>query len=358
MRTFRQWLGLLAAAGTAFLLVLAMPATGKALPADAHETETWYSYKQDLSYDFTARVQQGAIYKADTVSPQELLQVKLPVDPPVTRRVLVSKLTDSIRLTFPYHFEADREAEIAVTYGVDATLTVPNLWTRPYPLLEPKSLTFKTDRVQIDEMTVEIPIKSILVELDQIGQSLKIGQDQAEVRVRPVVRVMVDGLREPVSTGLAPEVVINIRGANAAVEIDEPRVAHDEKIMSVSRYVPPTVMIGPWKVETALLRQLGLTAATIVATVIALIMVVGWLRRRSSATAAEDLKRLGASLVTARGLELPAGTILIDVWDVKQLIQVHLQTDRPVIKCTTHLYLVDGNTCYRMELPDPMERRA
>lgn len=54
-RSAWPWLALSA---IGFLLSLGVVVQVQAVPAEARTSETWYAYKQELSYDFTARVRE------------------------------------------------------------------------------------------------------------------------------------------------------------------------------------------------------------------------------------------------------------------------------------------------------------
>lgn len=343
-------LSLLSLAVVAFALSLGGLIRATAMPVEARTQEVWYGYTQELKYDFTARVEPGAIYSAQHLSSQELLRVRLPVEPPAFRRVLVTQLTESITLALPYSFAADRPGDIKVTYRVDGTLTVPGLWQRPLSLLPAQEMIVSGTEVRLDDLAVYIPVGDIVQELRTLTTEMKVSHEQAELRVRPVFQVEVAGQREPVTTGFAPDIVVNIRGSNHSIEVDEPQVHREEKSLSVTSVVPITVNILGLEVRVAIIRQVALTALALFATGLGLTLFFRWLRRQGMV--ANDLKRLGTSLITAKGFELPTDATIIDVKSASQLITLHLQTDRPVIRVGPTCYLLDGVTCYRLSLAD------
>jgi hypothetical protein len=346
----RSWPTLIVALAS-FLITLSLVIRANALPVEAHITETWYAYKHDIAYDFNANVQRGSIYASDSIRSEDLLQMRLPTEPPSYRRLLVAKLTDSVTLALPYRFKADHDADITVTYWIDGTFAVPNLWQRPYPFVPKTVVTVHGKDVNLDQLKVEIPIKQLIAELEKLTLETKINQEQAEIRVRPVFQVTVNGLREPIATELAPEIALNIRGTNFAIEVDDSRTIHDEKNYSVSRILPATVSILGYSVEVNLLRQIGTTLAVIFAALTVIVMAVQWGRKKRQG--GEEIKLLGSSLITAASFEMPYNSAIAELQSMKELLQLHLQTERPIIQVGQTYYLVDATTCYRVILHDP-----
>lgn len=315
--------------------------------------ETWYAYRQELKFDFAAKVRDGTIYSNPNVRSQDLLQIRLPVEPPVYRRVLVSKLTDTVRLEFPYTFLADRPAKIKARYSVDGSLTVPGLWQRPYPLMPVQEVTVESDQLVLDKLIVEIPVKQVIAELDSLSQTMKLAQDQAEIRVRPQITIEVEGQKEPVSLQFNKEIVVAVRGTATAIEVDEPKTFTDEKQFTESKILPATMNFLGFQVEMASVRRLSIIALSIFALVLAILLLMQWFRANQKDS---GLKGLGSALIVARGLDLPSDAAMVDVRTVQQLVQLHLQTNRPVIKVGNTYYLLDGATCYRLrtgEEPEP-----
>lgn len=333
-----------------FLCSLTLVVQANALPVDAHITETWYSYKQDLTYDFQANLQIGSIYPKSPVLARELLQLRMPTEPPTFRRVTVAKLTDSLILSLPYKFTADQEADIRVTYWVDGSVTVPNLWMRPYPFLERQVVEQRGSELILDQLQVEIPIKQLMAELATLTEQTKINQEQAEITVRPAFEVLVNGLREPISAALAPEITLNIRGSNYGIEIDEPRRFHDEKSFEVKVFVPATVEILGRSVSVNLLRQIGTTLAVLFATGTAAGLTIQWLRKRAQVT--YDVKRLGAQLITASNFEVSYMMAIVDLQSIKELLHLQVQMERPIVQVGQTYYLADESTCYRFTEPE------
>lgn len=336
------------------LLAISLPwaVRVQAMPADAHITETWYSYKQDLTYNFQAEVGTGTIYKSSPVQARDLLQVRLPTDPPTYSRVLVAKLTDRITLTLPYHFVAEQDADVQVTYSIDGTLTVPNLWQRPYPFVPKTVVNLHGKEVQLYGLKVEIPIKDLMAELEKVTQETKINQEQAEIRVRPVFQVTVGGLREPVAASLAPEILISLRGANYAIEVDEPRTFHDEKSFSEHKILPATISLFGYPVQVNLLREVGTTLAVIFGAVTAAVLAIAWARQR--VRAGYDIKKLGPYLVSAAHFEISATAAIVELQSLKELLQLQVQMERPVVQVGRTYYLADLSTCYCYTEPEPV----
>jgi len=319
-----------------------------ALPAEARTQETWFAYTQELNFDFTARVTQGDIYAGETVSAEELLKTRAAVEPPVYRRVLLSQLTDSITVRLPYRFTADRPATINASYRVDGLLVAANLWQRPYPLQEPKSISITGTELVLNDLVFTIPIREILQELDTKAQRLGLGHDQVDLRIRPVIKIDVEGQPEPVSAILTPEYVIGIRGIKVAIEIDEPKTVDDSKTFTATRVTPLTVRIFGQAISLSLVRTGSIVALTLLALVLGGVLIVKWVKGRMAQSA--DLTRLGSSLIVARSFDVPDGAALVDVQSVAQLVSIHLRTDRPVVQVGDTCYLVDGSTCYRLQV--------
>lgn len=334
-----------------FLLSLTLVVQANALPVDAHITETWYSYKQDLTYNFQANLQTGSIYTKSPMPAIDLLQLRMPTEPPTYRRVTVAKLTDSLVLSLPYKFTADQEAEIQVTYWIDGSITVPNLWMRPQPFLAKQVAQTRGKEMSLDQLQVEIPIKQLMAELATLTEQTKINQEQAEIKVRPAFEVTVNGLREPVSAALAPEITMHIRGTNYAIEIDEPKTFHDEKSYQVQVFVPATVQILGLTVSVNLLRQLGTTLAVLFAAGTAAVLTIQWLRKKAQVT--YDVKRLGAQLITADKFEVSYMSAIVDLQSMKELLHLQVQMERPIVQVGRTYYLTDETTCYRFTEPEP-----
>ncbi|HLO04918.1 MAG TPA: DUF5305 family protein [Symbiobacteriaceae bacterium] len=346
----RPWTTLLAGLAL-FFVSLSLVIHANALPAEAHITETWYSYKQQLAYDFQANVETGSIYKSSPIPAKDLLQLRLPTEPATYRRLTVAKLTDSLILSLPYRFTAEKDADIQVTYWIDGTFTVPNLWKRPYPFMERTVIQRHGKEVTLDQLQVEIPIKQLMAELAQLTQVTRINQEQAEIQIRPAFEVKVNGLREPVTAALAPEITLNIRGSNYAIEVDEPQTFRDGRNYEVNVVLPATVSLLGLQVEVNLLRQVLTTLAVIVGVVTAAVLAVHWLRKKNQDS--YDIKRLGSQLITASKFEISYTAALVDLQSMKELLQLQVQMERPIIQVGKTYYLADENTCYRFTEPEP-----
>ncbi|MFZ5823187.1 MAG: hypothetical protein ACOY94_02395 [Bacillota bacterium] len=337
-----SWLG---ASALLFLLSLGAVARVSAMPAEARTQETWFAYQQEMRYDFTARVKPGPIYSQDLVGAEDLVQQRLPVEPPAYRRVLVGPLAETLRITLPYHFRADRKAPIRATYQIDGEIRVPNLWRRQHQFLAPRTVTVEAAELRLNDLAVDIPVREIIAEVRAFSQELKIPHDQIEVRVRPTVQVEVEGQREPVSAKLAPELMVLVRSGGIGVEVDEPRTVTDSQQFETNERVPLSVNLWGWTVPVALLRQVAYVALGLFALLVGAGLAARWLQHRRSG--APDLAKLGSGLIRASDFTLPAGVALVDVPHPEQLIHLHLQTERPVLQVGGSYYLLDGSTCYR-----------
>lgn len=334
----------------AFILSLTSLVRVSAMPAEARTQENWFSYSEEMRMDFTAQVIPGRVYPGATVRAEELYQSKLPVDPPAYRRILVSKLTESIIMQFPYRFVADRPADITATYRVDGTLAANGLWRRPYPLLEAQQTRLTGTELILEPLTIQIPVREIVADMQALSDELRFGADQVEVKVRPVVQVQVAGLKEPVTAGFQPEFTVLLRGNDVSIEVDEPRLLTNNQTLSSTTVKPLYFELMGLQLPVGTVRTVAISGLTILALVLGAGMALQWLRRR--AVPIQDLRRLGASLIEARTMELPPGAVVIEVQNLQQLVHIHLRTDRPVVRVGATCYLVDGSTCYRLTLPD------
>jgi hypothetical protein len=337
----------------AFGLSLGALVRVSALPAEARYQETWYAYSHELTMNYTAHVKRSGIYESQVVAPEQLLRTKLPVEPPVYRRTLVARLTDSIRLELPYKLTGDRPVPLKATYRVDGMLTVPNLWQKPYPLIPPREAEATGTELTLTDMSVEIPVAQLLADMEKLSQELKVTTDQFELRIKPVVDVAMLDLPEPVHTGFAPEFVLSFRNGNLAVDIDEPKTLSDSQNFVTTRVAPVTMNLLGREVEVGRVRQVSLVLLSLLAVALAGSLVLQWLRRRSNRS--DDLKRLGGALISATQFELPAEAAVVDVETPQQMIALHVRTDRPVVQAGNTCYLVDGNTCYRLVLKGESE---
>lgn len=346
-RRRRRPLPALAAAAFALCaLALAGLVRAYALPVEARTHDTWYAYTQELQFGFTARVRTGSVYTAEVVRPEQLVQTRLPVEPPQFRRVLVGKLTDQVELSLPYTFRGDRPAALKATYRLEGKLVAP-LWQRPYALRPPETVSVTGTEVTLGREPVVIPVTDLIAEMERITREIGVNQELVELQVRPVVEVEASGLRDPVRTGLAPEFRLILRGG-LALDVDEPRAVRDEKTLQTTSVVPVTLRLLGQEVRVATLRRVTLTAAAILAAAAGLYGGARWLRRRRRA--GSDLDRLRPAVIGASAFELGPGIALIDVGSARELLQLHLQSERPVIQVGHVYYLVDGSTCYRLDL--------
>lgn len=336
----------LAAALIAFGAALGATVHVSALPAEARTRETWYSYKQEFKYDFDARVQPGPIYTNSLVSSADLYRLRLPIDPPAYRRVLLGKLTDTVRFKLPFTFVADRPADMQVVYWVEGVLSAPGYWQKPYPLLAKQTLQLNTAEVDLRDLSVEIPVKKLIAETKDLQKAVNMMFDPLELRIKPVFQVQVNGLKEPVATEVGQEIVMIIRGSEAVLEIDDTRTATDSKTFATTVVVPNTVRLLGWEVAVATLRQFAIWALTVAAGVLGIGLLGRYFKRQRGAS---ELKRLGSSLIVARSFTLPADAAVVDVGTAQQLVALHLQTDRPVVRVGEVYYLLDGSTCYRLK---------
>jgi hypothetical protein len=351
--TSRSPLTGLVLAAICFAMALGLTVRVSALPVEARTQETWYSYHSELSYDFSAAVTAGSIYPSSTVKAHDLYQLRVPIEPPVYKRMILTKLADSVTLHLPFRFEADRPGEINVVYWVEGTLMAPGFWQKPYPLVQRKELKV-SGAVAAEVLDVQIPLRQLALDMDRLAKELDMRFDPVELRIRPVVQVSVTGLQQDVKTSLNPELLLAIRGAS--IEVDEPRVFEDNNVLSTTKLVPITMNLFGWQLPVATARRIALTTLTVFTVLLGGMTVLQWLKRRMQAV--EDLKRLGASLISARSFEMPEGATVVDVSTVHELISLHLHVDRPVIKVGTACYLVDGSICYRLLLGAPKEPEA
>lgn len=339
-----NWLG---ASALLFICSLGLVVRVSAMPAEARTQETWYAYSQELKYDFTARVRSGMIYPQELMRPDDLLQSRLPQDPPVLRRVLVGPLAESLRIALPYRFSADRPARMRATYAVEGEIRVPGLWRRPYPLAEAQTVSLEGAELRLDDLAVQVPIRAILDQVSQLHKDLLLPSDQVEVRIRPVIRVEVEGEREPVSAGMESEFAVIIRNGGMTVEVDEPRTLQDAEQFEFDERVPLAMTIGGLQVPVARVRLAAYAALGLFALALVTSMIARWSRRRPAA--ADELRRLGSGLVRVEELTLPEGVAVVVLPRLEQLIRLHLQTERPVLQAGTAYYLLDGTTCYRYQ---------
>lgn len=342
------YLPALMVAGTLALASLGLTVRAHALPAEARTTETWYAYRQAVGFDFAAEVRPGRIYPAPAVRPDQLARLRLPGEPPAYRRILFGRLTEALHVRLPLTFKGDRPGDIQGRVAVDGQLVVPNLWQRPYPITPARELRVQGTELA-DEVAFTVPVTAIWAELDAIRKETGVMLDNVELRLQPVLEVDVGGQKEPVQARLAPEYRVVFRGSGA-LEVDEPREAREEKALQETRTVPVTVQVWGMDLPAGTLRRLSL-AALGVTSLGALAVVVAQRRRRGQGR--PTLDRLGAGLVSAEQFEPPPGAAVVDVSSEEELLRLHLQTERPVIRAAGGYYLVDGTTCYRRRRGGP-----
>lgn len=321
-----------------------------ALPVEATTRESWYSYQHELGFDYVARVRQGVIYGQWSQAPDQLVRTRLPVEPAAFRRVLVARLTDAVDIRLPYRFTADHPGEMTARFRVDGYMVAPNLWRRPYPLVAEQEYRASGSEWRLDH-SIRIPVQQLLADFQNVQAETGLGQDIIELHLRPVVEVDVAGQRHPVQARLAPEFMLVFRGGNIALEIDEPQVISDAQSFSETRVVPLTVRIMGRDVPVATVRSVAMGGLGASCLALLAVAALRWLRRKPGAEA--DLRRLGAAVIRARSFEIPPGAAVVEVSAVRQLLELHVQTERPVVRVGNTCYLLDGAACYRLTLGDP-----
>ncbi|HYG60184.1 MAG TPA: hypothetical protein VD902_19120, partial [Symbiobacteriaceae bacterium] len=273
---------------------------------------------------------------------------RIPVDPPAYRRVLVPRLVQELTLLLPYTFKADRPGEIRAAYRVDGVLAAPGYWQKPMQLVAPVEVTVHGDALNLWNLSVEVPVRQIVADMDKLQHDLKLDYDQLELRVKPIIEVTVDGQKQPVSASLQPEFMVFFRDREIAMEVDEPRKVADQQSFTVTTVVPMTVQVLGRPVKVSTLRLVSTAALAGFALLVALVGLLRWLRRRTMA--GDDLRQLGGALIVADHMEYPPEVVIVDVQTVHQLITLHMQTHRPVVRVGDYCYLIDGNVCYRLGL--------
>lgn len=313
-----------------------------ALPVEAQRVEPWYAYQSSVGFDFLARVKPGKFYTEPLLRPDQIMRSKLPVEPPAYRRILISRFADTVEVQIPYRFQADRPAPIRARLRVDGATVIPGVWQKPYPLVAAKDLSVQGTELSGVE-TISIPVGSLLAEMEAARRDLGIVMEPLEVRILPTFAVEVAGLREPVQVVSNPEFLLVLRAG--VLELDEPREVRTEKTLAQTRVVPVTLTLWGREIPVSRLRQVTLTALSAFA---ALALVLLWIGRSRRRHPRADLDRLGPGLIRARSFELPAGTALAEVATPRELLRLHVQTERPVIQVNDTYYLLDGTTCYRL----------
>ena len=330
----------------ALLLSLGTVLQTYAMPVEARTTESWFAYTSSVGFRFTTRVIPGKFYSQAQVKSDDLMQIKLPVEPAQYRRVIISKFADEVHLEIPYSFQADRSADVTARFGVDGMVIMPGIWQQAYPIQEHKELPVVDGKVH-GSATVTIPLRKLLADMEESRTAYGISLEPQEIRVKPVLDVSVGGLRQPVALQISPEFVISMR--SGTVELDEPRVVAQDKVLSETTVVPLVVNLLGQSMRVSTLRQVSMVAAGLFIA-LALVMVV--LRRK----AVDDrtlIQRLGTHLVTISAFELPEGTAIADLQSARELLQLQAQTERPVMQVGWVYYLLDGTTCYRLSLKMP-----
>lgn len=323
-----------------------------ALPVEARTSEPWYAYQSSVGFDFLAHVQEGKFYRQPVLRPDQLLRARLPVEPPAYRRMLIGRFTDGLEIRIPYRFQADRPAPLRARLRVDGAIVLPGLWQNPYPLSPEKQLSvFGTELAGV--ATFAIPIGSLLAEMETTRRDLGLVMEPLEIHVQPVFEVEVAGLREPVQVRQDPDFLITLRAG--AVEVEDPREVRTEKSFAETRVVPVTIPLFGREVRVAVLRQIA-TGALGACLVLGVILVA--LRRLRPADPRTTLQKLGPGLIVARAFELPADAAVAEVWTPRELVRLHVQTERPVIQVGSTYYLLDGTTCYRLSLSPPGAREG
>ncbi|MBI3968295.1 MAG: hypothetical protein HY329_21875 [Chloroflexi bacterium] len=312
-------------------------------PAEAQASDVWYSYQCSVGFDFTARVQPSRFYPSTELRPQQLLRTQLPVNPPVYRRVLISRFADALEIRIPYSFRGDRPGPIKARLRVDGAMLMPGVWQTTVEWVAPKDLDTAGPRFEGVE-TFRIDVRQLLQEIEINRTQYNLAAEPLELTINPVLEVQVDGQRQPVQVTNNPEFRMGVR--SQTIEIDDAREARSERVLSSTQTVPTTLSLFGSDVPIASLRWIASVSLVASLTPIA----AAWVRRRKSGEAAL-LEKLGPALVPARMFTPPSGTAVAEVATAKQLVDLHTQTERPIIQAGNVYYLLDGTTCYRYVLP-------
>lgn len=322
---------------------LASVVSTHAMPVEARSTEPWYGYEAKLGFDYTVQVRPGKFYETPVVSPTQLIKVRGPMEPPVYRRVLLSRFTDSISVVVPYQFKADREAPLTARLRIDGMLVLPGIWQKPYPILAQKEFTVTGAEISGQE-SFTIPVGALLADMEDTRVKYGIYAEPMEIQMKAVFEVEAAGLKEPVASSSVGEYTVSMR--QNTIEIDDAREIRSQKDFADTQIVPITVGLFGWRVKVAVIRQISL-----VALVVFLLAAVGivWFRRTKPDSRAL-LEKLGPNLISARSFELPGDTAIVDVRTVREFLQLQAQSERPVIVAKGTYYLQDGTTCYRFHL--------
>ncbi len=345
-----QRLVLLLVSGLVALVSLSTVLQTYAMPVEARTSEPWYAYQSSVGFAFQAQVRTGRFYESATVTSDELVKARQPVEPPQYRRVLISKFTDAIEISIPYYYKADREAKVTATLNVEGVLTVPRLWQRPYPLLPPKNFEIQGTEISGRE-TFVIPVAKLLADIDSAREVDLVNLEPLQLLIRPVFEVKAEGLQQPVTLVQNPEFQIDIR--KETVELDDAKEVKADKTFAETRVVPLTVAFLGADVSVGALRRGSMIALGVS---LAVLVLLFWYRKRQT-DPLTLLRKLGANLLVTQTFELPAGTAIADVHNVKELLLLQAQAERPVIMVDDICYLMDGATCYRFYLkpkqPEP-----
>lgn len=312
-----------------------------AMPVEARTTEPWFAYTASIGWEFNARVNQGKFYANAVMPPEQLMRIRGPVEPPVFRRVLLSKFTDAIEVSMPYRFKSDRSANMKVKWTVDGMQVFPGIWQKPYPLVATKEFSVSGPEFSGTE-TFVIPIAKILQDQEENRLQYGVNAEPMEIHITPKLEVETEGLKEPVKVVATGEFLITLR--SGTVEVDDVRAVKDEKNFAETKIVPITLSIFGLELKVALVRQVSLIA--LVFFVIG--AVVLGISRRTKPDARTLLQKLGPNLISARAFELPGDAAMVEVRSAKELLQLQVQLERPVIRAGNVYYLQDGTTCYRL----------
>jgi hypothetical protein len=320
-----------------------------ALPPVTEQTELWYSYQASLSLDWTAKVKPGHYYPQPNISPDALVQQRLPVEPPQFRRVLLAPLAESIIIRIPYRFQGDRPAPLQFSFGVEQALLMPGYWQQVRQIVPVK--TWETQEASLSgEATVEVPLGQLQAELERARTDLGFVVEPLELEIRPRWEVRSTGLREPVVYTAAPVLRISYRGNS--VEVDEPKQQADQKALTYKRQISNQVSLwgAPLSVRTA--QWTILTLFLITAGGLLFLLGRRLTRNRTALTEQLWLKRLQPFLVHAETFKVHPDVTIVQVASLREMARLQQQSTQPLIQVGGHLYLKDGGTCFLCAIPD------
>lgn len=330
---------------TAVWLLAALTGAGAVwawlLPATRPVADRKVTYRQELAYQYTVRVQPSSIYPDARIGPEQLAPCPAARSGEVPCRRLATHVAEAVDIAAQYHVGVTPRARFTGTVRWAATLAAPGYWERPLPVWAAQHVSGEGHEATVSEQ-LSVRMADIYSILDTVRAESLLPVEQVELRIQPLVDLEIAAAGRTVAVRPPGDLVVRLVGRRTA-EFPDRLTLTDSKTLQDVRQIPNTVTFGEWAVAVPFLRHLFALAAGgsgLVAAAVAL-------GRRQRRTRPAELARLPVLQVAAASI--PPGNPVVVVTSARELRRVQALTDKPVLydPAEQAYYLLDGTVCYR-----------